>query len=157
MDTNINIKEKSGNVWPSVVVGCGIGGTVGYLFMSESGRKIRRAITHPDEMADNIEQVRTFIQTTTQMVTNPVHNVLQKAKDGIQEGERAYHEAGQRFQARVHEFRGKTLENIHRTAVMIDQDVMNPICELGALYRGIERGIQTLLRKERAIYRIKGD
>jgi gas vesicle protein len=158
MDTTMNIKRDSSNVWPYVIAGSAIGGAVGYLFMTGSGRKIRHAITHPDELADNVEEARTFIETKTRMVTDQVHNVLQKAKHGIEEGQAAYQEAGQRYQSRVRELQGKsgefatnvhkTVDNVKSTAVSIEHDVLDPIVELGALYRGIERGIRTLLGKE---------
>ena len=48
MDTTMNIKRDTSNIWPYVIAGSAIGGAVGYLFMSESGRKIRHAVTHPD-------------------------------------------------------------------------------------------------------------
>ena len=32
-----------------------------YLFMTESGRKLRYAVSHPDELADTIEDARSFI------------------------------------------------------------------------------------------------
>ena len=150
MDTNM--KRNSPYAWPYVIAGSVIGGAVGYLFMTEPGRKFRRGLTHPDEMADNIENARTFVQNKTQMLTDQVHNVLQKAKHGIEEGQRAYEEAGHRFHSRTHEFHGKTVENMNRTAVTIEQDVLHPICELGALFRGIEHGFRTVLGKERKPY-----
>jgi gas vesicle protein len=164
MDTTMNMKRNSSNVWPYVIAGSAIGGAVGYLFMSESGRKIRHAITHPDELADNIEEARTFIETKTRMVTDQVHNVLQKAKHGIEQGQAAYQEAGQHYQTRVQELQGKsgefatnvhkTVDNVNRTAVSIEHEVLHPVVELGALYRGIERGIRTMLGKEtKRLYR----
>jgi hypothetical protein len=149
MDTNINIKTNSPHAWPSVIAGSLIGGALGYLFVTKPGRKFRRGVTHPDEMAGNIEEAHTFLESKTRMLTDQVHNILQKAKHGIEEGARAYHEAGQRFHSKAHEFHGKTAQNLNRTAVTIEQDVIHPICELGALYRGIERGIRTVLHKDR--------
>src|SRR5580765_1091676 len=147
MDTTMNIKRDSSNVWPYVIAGSAIGGALGYLFMTESGRKIRYAVTHPDDLVDNIEEARTFLETKTRMVTDQVHNVIQKAKHSIEEGERAYQEAGQRYQTRVRELQGKTVDNVNRTAVTIEHEVLDPIVELGALYRGIERGIRHVLGK----------
>jgi hypothetical protein len=142
------MKRNGSNVWPYVIAGSAIGGVVGYLFMTESGRKVRHAITHPDELADNLEDARTFIEGRSRQLTDQVHTVLRKAKHGIEEGQLAYHDAGQRYQTRVHELQGKTVENVNRTAVTIEHGVLDPIVELGALYRGIERGIRTLLGKE---------
>ena len=158
MDTPMNMKRDGSNVWPYVIAGSAIGGVIGYLFMTESGRRVRHAVSHPDELADNIEEARTFIETKARQVTDQVHNVLQKAKHGIEEGQLAYQDAGQRYQTRVHELQGKTVENVNRTAVTIERGVLDPIVELGALYRGIERGVRTVLGKERKLFhRIMGD
>jgi|SRR5579883_2892423 len=157
METSMNMKTNGSNVWPYVVVGSAIGGAVGYLFMTESGRKIRHSITHPDELAENMEDVRSFIETKARIVTDRVHGVLDRAKTGIEEGERAYHEAEQGFQSKVHQLQGKSgeitsnvhtvVDNVNRTAMTIEQSVLDPIVELGALYRGIERGIRAALGK----------
>src|SRR5690348_15444511 len=106
----MDIRRDSSNVWPYVIVGSAIGGAVGYLFMTESGRKIRRSITHPDELADNLEEARGFIESKARIVTDQVHGVLDRARHGIQEGERAYHEAGRDFQSRIHALQGKSGE-----------------------------------------------
>ena len=155
----MNMKTDSSNVWPYVLAGSAIGGAMGYLFVTESGKKLRHSITHPDELAINLEEVRDFVEKKARIVTDEVHGVLNKAKHGIEEGERAYHEAAQSFQSRVREFEGKSgeitatvhkaVDNVNRTAVTIEESVLDPIVELGALYKGIERGIRVLFGKGR--------
>jgi hypothetical protein len=149
MDTNIKIETNSPNAWPYVVAGSVIGGALGYLLVTETGQKLRRGVTHPDEMSGNIEDARTFLKTKTRMVTDQVHKLLQKAKHGIEEGQRAYGQAGQRLHSQTHEFHGKTVENVNRTAVMIEQDIVHPIVELGALLRGLRHGFEAVVGKER--------
>ena len=70
----MDIKRNGSNVWPYVIAGSAIGGAIGYLFMTESGRKIRRAVTHPDELADTIEDARSFIESKAQIVTGQVRS-----------------------------------------------------------------------------------
>ena len=152
MDPNMNIKTNSPRAWPYVIAGSVIGGALGYLFVTETGQKIRHGVTHPDEMAGNIEDARTFLENKTRIVTDQVHNVLQKAKHGIEEDQHAYEKAGQRMHSQTHEFHGKTVQNMNRTAVTIEQNVVHPAVELGALLRGIERGIRTVLGKEPKTY-----
>jgi gas vesicle protein len=157
METRLRMKTSGSSVWPYVIVGSAIGGAVGYLFMTESGRKVRHAITHPDELADNIEDAREYIEGKARIVTDQVHDVLGKAKYGIEEGQVAYREAGQKFQARARAFEGKnneiashvhrTVDNVKGTSVNIGQSVLDPIGELSALYRGIESGIRALFGK----------
>jgi hypothetical protein len=83
------------------------------------------------------------------VVADEVHELLQKARHSIELGERAYEETGYRLHSQTHEFHGKTVENMNRTAVLIEQNVVHPIVELGALLRGIEHGLRTFLVKER--------
>ena len=137
MDTNMN-KTNGSNVWPYVIVGSAIGGAVGYLFMTESGRKVRQSITHPEKLTNSIEDARDFIERKTRVVTDQVHDVLNKAKSSIEAGEHAYRDAEIGFQGQV-----------RSTADTIEKNVLDPICELGALYKGMERGIRTLLGKEK--------
>jgi gas vesicle protein len=138
MNTSMDMKTNGSNIWPYVVVGSAIGGAVGYLFMTERGRKVRHSIAHPDKLASSIEDARDFIERKARVVTDQVHGVLDKAKSSIEAGEHAYHEAEIGFQGQV-----------KSTAVTIEKNVLDPICELGALYKGMERGIRTLLGKEK--------
>ncbi len=150
----MEMKTKNSNVWPYVIAGSAIGGAIGYLFMTESGRKIRRVVTHPDELADNIEDARSFVESKAKIVTGQVRNVLDRAKEGLDQGQRAYREAEQGYQIQMRQLEGKnneiasgvhrTVDNVNRTAVTVEKSVLDPICELGALYRGIETGIRTL-------------
>ena len=147
--------KKNANVWPYVIAGSAIGGAVGYLLLTESGRKVRYAVTHPDELADSIEDARSFIESKAQKVTGQVRHVLNIAKEGLDEGQRAYREAEQNYQSQLRNLEGKnneiastvhkTVDNVKSTAYTVEQSVLDPIFELGAIYRGFERGIRTLL------------
>ena len=165
MDTNSDItsmaaKRNGSNVWPYVIVGSAIGGAVGYLLLTDSGRKVRRYVTHPDELADDLEGARHFVEQKARRVTDQVHGILNKAKYGIEEGQAAYREAEQSFRVKARQIENKNTEivsnvhkvvdNVNRTAVTIERSVLDPICEIGALYRGIERGIRTFFGKEPA-------
>jgi gas vesicle protein len=163
MDTR-NTETNGSSVWPYVIVGSAIGGAVGYLFMTESGRKIRRSMTHPDELADNLDELRTFVDRKAKFLTDQVHGFMGKAKRSIEEGQYAYREAGQQYRSRVRAIENKNheitsnvhnaVDNVARTAVTVEESVLDPVCEMGALYRGIERGIRALLNKtsERALH-----
>ena len=158
METRMNMKTNSSNVWPYVLVGSAIGGAVGYLFMSKSGRKIRRSVTHPEELAVNLDEARMFVERRAQAVTDQVHGVLNRARLGIEEGQLAYRQAQQELQTKFRRIEGKsneitaqvhrTIDNVNRTAVTLEQSVLDPISELGALYRGIERGIRSIFSKK---------
>jgi gas vesicle protein len=147
-------KTNDSSVWPYVVLGSAVGGALGYLFVTESGRKFRRSLTDPDEMSNNMEGVRSFVQRKTQVVTDQVHGALNKAKYAIEEGQLAYHEAEHHYQSRFRQIQSKNnqiagnvhkaVDNLNRTALTVEQSVMDPMSELAALYRGLERGIRAV-------------
>jgi gas vesicle protein len=150
----MDIKRNASNVWPYVVAGSAIGGVVGYLLLTESGRKVRHAVTHPDELADTIENARSFVESQAKTVTGQVRTVIDKAKSGLDEGQRAYREAEQGYMSQLRQIEGKnneiassvhkTVDNVSRTAYTVEESVLDPIFELGALYRGFERGLRTV-------------
>jgi hypothetical protein len=157
MKSNGKMTGNGSDIWPYIIVGSAIGGVAAYLIVTDSGRKIRHAVAHPDDLAGNLEEARDFIQRKAQFVSEQVHGAIAKAKLGIDEGERAYHEAERRFQLRAQQIEGKneqiaasvhqTVDNVSRTAVTVERSVLDPICELGALYRGIERGVRAIWGK----------
>ena len=151
--------KSSADVWPYIIVGSAIGAGVGYLFTTESGWQVRQTIARPDELAGRIEQFRNFIEDKAHIVTDQIHAVVNKAKKGIDEGERAYRQTGQRFHSGV---LGKiedqsnafvtdvhmAIDNIGRAATTVEQSVVGPNFELGALFKGLEHGVRALLGRE---------
>jgi hypothetical protein len=157
---NQNNQRNTRNVWPYVIVGSAVGGALAYLATTESGRKVRRSLTHPDELADNVETARDYFERKARVVTDKVHGVLNRAKEGMEAGQRAFQEAGDSYRSGIQrKIEGKNNEvagNVHRavdnvskTAVTFEQSVLEPVYEIGAIYRGIEKGVRTVLRKER--------
>jgi hypothetical protein len=157
MDNRMNIKSNDSSAWPYIIVGSAVGGALGYLFMTESGRKVRHSLTHPDELSNNIDDARGFVEEKMRMVTDRVHGVIHKARHGIEEGQLAYREAGEDYRSRAREYEAKhsdvtskvhaSVDKINRSAVNMERSVLDPICEMGALVRGIERGIRVLFGK----------
>jgi hypothetical protein len=147
-------QRNASNVWPYVIAGSAIGGVMGYLWFTESGRKVRHAVTHPDVLADTVEEARSFIETRAKMVTGQVRSVLDKAKSGLDEGQRAYREAEQNYRSQLRQLEGKnneiastvhkTVDNMSRTAYTVEESLLDPILELGALYRAFESGIRAV-------------
>jgi gas vesicle protein len=153
--------EKQTNtrsVWPYVIVGSAVGGALAYLATTDSGRKMRRSLTHPDELADTVENARTFVERKARIVTEKVHGVINRAKEGMEAGQQAFKEAEANYRSGLQRrVEGKSnevatnvhraVDNVNRTAVTFEQSVLEPVYELGAIYKGVERGVRTLLRK----------
>ena len=149
-------RSNASNIWPYVLAGSAIGGAVGYLFMTESGRKVRRAIANPDEMADDIDEARMFVERKARVITGRVRTVLDTAKEGMEAGQRAFDEACQGYRSNKQRIQGKNdqiaetvhknVDNLSRTAIAVEESLLDPLYEVGALYRGVRRGVETVLR-----------
>jgi gas vesicle protein len=152
-----SIKTNGSSVLPYVIAGSAIGGAVAYLFMSESGKKFRQVITRPDELADNVERAGTVIERKAAIVTNWLHDWIENAKQSIEEGQLAYRDVGQQYRGQVRKIQSKndsivagvqqTLDRVGHTAANVEGRVLDPIAELGAMVRGIEKGVRTFVGK----------
>jgi hypothetical protein len=124
--------------------------------MTESGRKVRRALANPDEMADNIDEARVFVERKARLVTDRVRMALDKAKEGMEAGRRAFEEANEDYRLSIQRIQGKNdeiattvhknVDNLSRTANAVEESLLDPLYEVGALIRGIQRGVETTLR-----------
>ena len=150
MDNNAS---RTTNVWPYVVAGCAIGGGLGYLFMTEEGRKIGRTIADPHKLADNIERGRDFSESNARKVTDQIHDLMDRAKNGVAAAEQGYREAGEEFQSsvlqRIEDKKSEivsgiheTVDNVSRTALTVEHSVLDPLLDVGAMVKGLERGIE---------------
>src|SRR6476660_7802114 len=101
------IKTNSSSVLPYVIAGSAIGGAVAYLFMSESGKKVRRVLTSPDELADNVERAGNVIERKAATVTNWLHDWIENAKQSIEEGQLKYRDVGQQYRTQVRQIQSK--------------------------------------------------
>jgi gas vesicle protein len=147
--------RKASDVWPYIIVGSAVGGAVGYLFATDSGRKVRRAITHPDELADNIDEVRAFIERKAEDVTGRVRTVIDRAKESMEAGQRAFEEANQGHRTNMQRMEDKNnqiastvhknVDNLKTTAYTVEQSLLDPLYEALAMYRGFRRGVRTML------------
>jgi hypothetical protein len=161
-------ETNSRSVWPYILLGSAVGGAIAYWATTESGRKVRRGLTHPDELADTVENAREFIEKKARIVTDKVYGVLDKAKQGMEAGQRAFQEAGdsyrsglqRRIEGKNNEVAGnvhRAVDNVSRTASTFEQSVLDPVYEMSALYKGIEQGLRTVFGKKRNITPIYSD
>jgi gas vesicle protein len=152
-------RSNASNVWPYVLAGSAIGGALGYLFMTDSGKKVRHALANPDEMADNIDDVRIVVERKARIVTDRVRTVLDRAKGAMEVGQRAFEDASQNYRSNMHRIQGKNdeiastvhknVDNLKTTASAVEESVLDPLYEAGALFRGIQRGVQAMLRGDK--------
>jgi hypothetical protein len=155
-------------VWPYIVIGSAVGGAIAYLATTPAGRKFRRGLTRPDELADTVENARDFLEQKARIVTDKVHGVLNIAKQGMDAGQRAFQEAEnnyrsglqRRIEGKNNEVAGnvhRAVDNVSRTAMTFEQSVLEPVYEMSALYKGLEQGLRTVFGKKRNITPIYSD
>src|SRR5947207_507982 len=112
------MKSNASNVWPYVLAGSAIGGTVGFLFMTAAGKKVRHALANPDEMADGLDDARVHIERKAKQFTGQIRTVLDKAKEGMAAGQRAFNEAEESYHSYMGKIEGKNNQiasGVHRT------------------------------------------
>jgi len=125
--------------------------------MTDSGRKVRHALANPDEMAEEIDDVRVLVEDKARIVSSRIRTVLDKAKEGMEAGQRAFEEASQNYRSSMRRIQGKNdeiattvhknVDNLNKTANAVEESVLDPLYELGALVRGIQRGVQSVFEE----------
>jgi hypothetical protein len=158
--------------WPFIVAGTAVGGVVGYLFLTDSGRRARTSLRSFDAntIPNKLEQLRSMIDNRGGSVTGKVQGVLDQAKGMvtqhrdsflgcISEGRRAYDQAGTDFHDKVRTLETKNQEitaGIHRsvdslmqTVLSFQQNIINPLIEFGSLAKGVEKSVRSLVNEYR--------
>lgn len=158
--------------WPLIVAGTAVGGFVGYLFLTESGRRTRTSLKNFDAntIPNKLDQLRSIIDNKGGSVTGKVQGVLDQAKGmvtqhrdtflgSVSEGRRAYDQAGNDFHNQVRSLESKNQEitnAIHRsvdslmqTVLSFQQNIINPLIEIGSLAKGVDRGVRNLIGEYR--------
>jgi vacuolar-type H+-ATPase subunit I/STV1 len=155
------MKRNASSMLPYIIAGSAVGGAIGYLFMTESGRRVRQSIRHPEDLPEKVEEAREFVEKKAQVVAGRVRDMLERAKQAMETGERAFREAEQSYRSQLRDLETKnteiaatvhkTVDNLKTTAYRVEESILDPLYEAGALYRGIERGIRVFLGRHSQI------
>jgi gas vesicle protein len=155
-----NMKSSKSKMVPYVIAGSAVGGVVGYLFMTESGRQVRRNI-NPSQLPQKIDSARGFIESKSRTLTNQIRTVLDRAKESVQVGQDAYQQASESYRSNLRTFKGKNMgiaANVHQTvdklagtADTVEENLLDPLYEVGALYRAVERGIRSFFNRQSSV------
>jgi gas vesicle protein len=152
------MKRNGSSVMPYVIVGSAVGGALGYLFGTESGRKMRRAVMRPGTLNENIDEVRDYVEHKAQRVTGQLRVFLDRAKTSMEAGQRAFQQASEKYQSQFRKIEGKnselassvhkTVDSLNKAAGSIEETVLDPIYEATALYKGITVGVKTFIGRK---------
>ena len=96
-----------------------------------------------------------FVERKARVVTDRVRTVLDRAKEGMDAGRRAFDDASEDYRANVQRIQGKNdriaqtvhknVDNLSKTANAVEASLLDPLYEVGAVLRGIQRGVETAL------------
>jgi hypothetical protein len=142
---------------PYLLAAGAIGGAVGYLFFTDSGRRVvdnisRLRVEKTARIPEKIEDLRGFIANRGKDVTGVVRTVVDRVKGSVATGQQAYNEAGGIYQNQVdklHRSNEEVVANLHRAVDNLgrlmhtaQETFLHPLYEMGAIVRGVDRGVR---------------
>src|SRR4029079_18253863 len=95
--------NNDSNKLPYLIAAGAIGGAVGYLFFTDSGKGFfdkmaRMRGEKTAKIPQHIENARRFLERNGQKVTGGVRGAVGRMKDSMAAGQLAYEEAGETYQ-----------------------------------------------------------
>jgi hypothetical protein len=145
------------NKLPFLLAAGAVGGAVGYLFFTKSGQSMvdrlsQGRVNVSGNVADKVENGRQFVERRGKELADTVRGVVDHAKDAVEAGKHAYEQNGMRYRGELRQLGQRNTDaiaNIHRavdnmgrTFQTLQETVLDPFCEIGAMIRGIESGVQ---------------
>src|SRR5215471_5599905 len=113
---------NNSNKLPYLLAAGAIGGAVGYLFFTDSGKRVvdnisRMRVEKTVRIPEKIEDLREFIANHGKDITGVVRTVADRFKGSVSAGQQAYNEAGGVYQNQVdklHRSNEEVVANLHR-------------------------------------------
>src|SRR5262245_28284996 len=113
---------KNSNKLPFLLAAGAVGGAVGYLFFTDSGRRKLDSISQgrvnvSGKFPDNIDRARRFVETTGGNVTAKVQDLMDRVKGAYEAGQRSYEDALRSYQGhfdKLHRSNQDVVANLHR-------------------------------------------
>jgi len=145
---------------PYILAGSAIGGAVGYLLMTDSGRRFVQSARSMDSdgLRNQLQGTRERVERAGQAVTDRVHDVLDRAKQSIETGRQTYEHSGSQFRTQPTWLKGKsdhvastiqqTVNGVSETVSSLESSVLEPFYELGALAKAVNEGVRRFFQKE---------
>jgi hypothetical protein len=148
------------NKLPYLLAAGAIGGAVGYLFLTESGQRVRQSIFNAETgsvIPDKIEEARSYVERRGKEAGDRLQGLVDRVKDSVEEGRRAYERGSMDFQHRmgIMDRNGaEVVANIHHSIDRFNQTIHNveagllqPVYQAGAMAKAVDSGVRRLLRR----------
>jgi hypothetical protein len=148
---------KSSNKLPLLLAAGAVGGAVGYLFFTDSGRRKLDSIAQgridvSGRFPDKIDRARRFVETNGRNVTSKVQDLVDRVKGAYEAGQRSHAEALRSYQGQIDKLQRSNQEvvaNLHRAVDNLGKlmetgqnTLIGPFHEAGALAQGVRGGIR---------------
>jgi hypothetical protein len=158
---------RNTNRFPKVLAGSAIGGAIGLLLASDSGRRFIHAVRHMDatDWQNKIEDARVRMEHTSRTLTDKFRGVCMKAQGAIDAGRHVYQESlrsprvplnaleakNKRIATTVHD----AVDGMSRNVRSFGESLGDPFYEFKALVQGIRRGVHNLTERNEQARRME--
>lgn len=151
---------NNSNKMPFLLAAGAIGSVVGYLVFTDSGKRVvdniaRKRVEKTGQIPEKIDNLRSFIAERGKDVTGLMRDAVDHVKGSVAAGQRAYDEAGGMHRdqiAKLHRSNAEVIANLHKAVdnigklfETVEQTFLDPIYEMGAIARGVDRGARHLV------------
>jgi hypothetical protein len=149
------------NKLPYLLAAGAIGGAVGYLFLTESGQRVRQSIFNAESgsaIPDKIEEARTYVERRGKQAGDCLKSFVDRVKESVDEGRRVYERGSVDFQHRmdVMDRNGaEVVANVHHAIDRFNQTIHNveasllePMYQAGAMAKAVDTGVRRLLHRD---------
>ncbi len=151
---------NNSNKMPYLVAAGAIGGAIGYLFFTDSGKKVvdkisQMRVEKTARIPEKIDELRNYIADRGRNVTGFLRNTVDQVKLSVEAGQQAFEDAGGMYKdqvERLHRSNAEVLGNLHKAVDNLgklmettQETFLEPLYELGAFARGVDRGVREMV------------
>ena len=156
---------KSSNKLPFLLAAGAVGGAVGYLFFTDSGRRKFDSISQgridvSGKFPDKIDRARRFVETNGRNVTSKVQDLVDRVKGAYDAGQHSHADALRSYQGQIDKLQRSNQEvvaNLHRAVDNLGKlmetgqsTFIGPFHEAGALAQGVRGWVRSFLGHQEA-------
>jgi len=149
---------SNSNKLPFLLAAGAVGGAVGYLFFTDSGRRKLDTLSQgridvSGRFPDKIESARRFVETKGRNVTSKVQDLMDRVKDAYEAGQRSHDDALRSYMGQMDKLQRsnqQVIANLHRAVDNLGKlmesgqsTLIGPFHEAGALAQGIQGGVRS--------------
>ena len=151
---------KNSNKLPFLLAAGAVGGAVGYLFFTDSGRRKLDTLSQgridvSGKFPEKIDRARRFVETNGRNVTSKVQDLVGRVKGAYEAGQRSYEDGLRSYQGQIdklHRSNQEVIANLHRAVDNLGKlmetgqsTLIGPFHEAGALAQGVQGGVRSFL------------